>query len=701
MKKILQIAILLFSIIVSAQIDMSNKLIILDTPNTAAPSEFLVKTTGDNLIKATTFSRLLELIQSNLNFATKFTEFTDTPNSYSGLAGQFMKVNAAETALEATSDPTFNGVVINNEINTDDSFILINEKNGDGTTTEFKSFIVRNGKGENITVFDGDTKTVINYGDVHVGEAATNTSIVKLILASDVITKLSEIWAEGGDLHLKPDAVGDQVVIESGMTVGSTEGNTQKLILNGNTIQGGETTSPYTTQLRLIGLPVSMHHSTGLGSTIRLNTTNSGVEVNGTLKASQAVNVNDKVKIDSNGNIFADGSINIGGGYGDTGTTINSSGDILTNGALIANNGIVSNSTIVSDGDIKVGGGYGNTGITITADGGINARGNVVVAGSIESGSDLFHRSGIRILNKAENGWVRWVTKIGSEEETVVDLSSVRNITASGDVTFTKNDPRLYFDDTAGGSPVDYSIGANAGGFTIRNESSSNDMLKFNNNEVIIGNTTTDNTLRIISTGVTQNGISKIALMRANEETLIIETVPNVGARFIAKVANQGHLSFNTGSGSETLMLDRYNNAIFSGSVTGTVFIPTSDRNLKENIVEVLDPRKLDTKYYQYNLISDNEEEEGNKRMHYSVMAQDLLADGYSEYVYERSEIVTDENGEPVDIIRYGVNMTELHSEEIAYLKKENETQNSLINSLIERLRVLENTVNSTNYENK
>lgn len=90
--------------------------------------------------------------------------------------------------------------------------------------------------------------------------------------------------------------------------------------------------------------------------------------------------------------------------------------------------------------------------------------------------------------------------------------------------------------------------------------------------------------------------------------------------------------------------------------------------------------------------MSDEVDENGNRRMHYSVLAQDLIKNGYNEYVYrfKRSEL-NEETGENVSKTYYGVNMTELHSEEIAYLKSENEKYKSLINSLTLRIFALEN----------
>ncbi len=151
---------------------------------------------------------------------------------------------------------------------------------------------------------------------------------------------------------------------------------------------------------------------------------------------------------------------------------------------------------------------------------------------------------------------------------------------------------------------------------------------------------------------------------------------------------SSGNLGVGNVAPSEKL--DVTGNGLFSGSVTGTVFIPTSDRNAKENMVRDLEPRKLETKYYHYNLKTDKSDENGNKRKQYSIMAQDLIDQGYGEYVYESTRKTTNEKGEEIEVTVLGVNIDGLHSEEISYLKYENEKLNSLINSLVVRLNLLE-----------
>jgi len=92
MKKRLYIALLLLSVSVMAQITVNKKLKITDTPNTVLPSEILVKTTGNPLVKATTFSQLVTLMQSNLTFTTDTnTQLSNSQVGTAALAEGFVK----------------------------------------------------------------------------------------------------------------------------------------------------------------------------------------------------------------------------------------------------------------------------------------------------------------------------------------------------------------------------------------------------------------------------------------------------------------------------------------------------------------------------------------------------------------------------------------------------------------------------------
>ena len=68
-------------------------------------------------------------------------------------------------------------------------------------------------------------------------------------------------------------------------------------------------------------------------------------------------------------------SAHIGGGYGNTGVTISSIGDLSANGLG------------VFDGNVLIGGGYGDTGITLTSTGNLSANGDAVIDGNLSVGS--------------------------------------------------------------------------------------------------------------------------------------------------------------------------------------------------------------------------------------------------------------------------------------------------------------------------
>ena len=80
-------------------------------------------------------------------------------------------------------------------------------------------------------------------------------------------------------------------------------------------------------------------------------------------------------------------SATIGGGYGSTGVTITSAGNIQANGLLAVDG------TSTLAGEVQIGGGYGSTGVTITTTGNISMDGNLscselkTTSGEIKSSS--------------------------------------------------------------------------------------------------------------------------------------------------------------------------------------------------------------------------------------------------------------------------------------------------------------------------
>jgi hypothetical protein len=76
------------------------------------------------------------------------------------------------TSIGSDGDFTYNGdtifttkLSVQNQINTNSANLEINYANGDGTTTNFKNFDIRDGKNAIITSFEGSTKNVTNRGN--------------------------------------------------------------------------------------------------------------------------------------------------------------------------------------------------------------------------------------------------------------------------------------------------------------------------------------------------------------------------------------------------------------------------------------------------------------------------------------------------------------------------------------------------------
>ena len=179
MKKILYIALLLLSVSITAQITVRKKLKITDTPNTALPSEILVKTTGDNLVKATTFSQLVALMQSNLTFTTN----TNTQLSQSqvgvfatnlGFAkiGENNNFTADQTFAQ---DVTITGALVvnggtfqvNSEITTTDAVLDMNSGEvGNGVTSGFSGLNINRGTSTNFAFGFDETRDSFVLGKV-------------------------------------------------------------------------------------------------------------------------------------------------------------------------------------------------------------------------------------------------------------------------------------------------------------------------------------------------------------------------------------------------------------------------------------------------------------------------------------------------------------------------------------------------------
>ena len=87
------------------------------------------------------------------------------------------------------------------------------------------------------------------------------------------------------------------------------------------------------------------------------------------------------------GDLDVGGYVTAGGGYGDTGTTLAANGDVSMNGDLVVDGelvlsgGLDMEGDLDVDGDVTAGGGYGDTGTTLAANGDVSMNGDLVVDG--------------------------------------------------------------------------------------------------------------------------------------------------------------------------------------------------------------------------------------------------------------------------------------------------------------------------------
>lgn len=126
----------------------------------------------------------------------------------------------------------------------------------------------------------------------------------------------------------------------------------------------GINTSDYNSNNRLtvsgvISSDDAAYFAGGYGSTGVTISSAGNIEANGTLLLG--------------GNATFEGQITVGGGYGSTGLTITDAGNISSNGTLTVDG------TSTLAGEVQIGGGYGSTGITLTDTGNISADGSITV----------------------------------------------------------------------------------------------------------------------------------------------------------------------------------------------------------------------------------------------------------------------------------------------------------------------------------
>tara|TARA_B100001939_G_scaffold329369_1_gene325533 strand:+ start:3415 stop:4365 length:951 start_codon:yes stop_codon:yes gene_type:complete len=137
------------------------------------------------------------------------------------------------------------------------------------------------------------------------------------------------------------------------------------------------------------------------------------------------------------GNMTSD-SATIGGGYGSTGITMTSAGNIQTDGFVYAVGNITTTGRVMAD-IANIGGGYGDTGCTIGTDGSINSNGSLTIDNRITVGGGYTGSSsgGTGITIEASGA-------INTDE--VIICQAVK--TTGGTISSSANDsPKVKLDD--------------------------------------------------------------------------------------------------------------------------------------------------------------------------------------------------------------------------------------------------------------
>ena len=93
--------------------------------------------------------------------------------------------------------------------------------------------------------------------------------------------------------------------------------------------------------------------------------------------------------IESDGDIKTDGQVDWGGGSGSSGGRLSNAGDITADGDLTITGASVLNSTLAVSGQTTLAGGAGSSGVTVATSGNITTDGTLVTGGEITSGSHI------------------------------------------------------------------------------------------------------------------------------------------------------------------------------------------------------------------------------------------------------------------------------------------------------------------------
>lgn len=188
-----------------------------------------------------------------------------------------------------------------------------------------------------------------------------------------------------------------------------------------------------------------------------------------------------------------------GGGYGSTGTTINSAGDISTNGNLVVD-GTATIGGIQSAAQLNVGGGYGATGSTLNSSGDGQFNGSLTVDSGINADSISISSGGASTgvtassVGIVTDGYVHTggeVTAGGGTGFTGVTLGTTGNVNADGDLvvggtgTITGNSI-LTSADIGGGAGATGTTITSAGAITTDGAGDFNSTLNVDGNSTLL-----------------------------------------------------------------------------------------------------------------------------------------------------------------------------------------------------------------------
>ena len=133
-----------------------------------------------------------------------------TGGSFAGWSGSGTSVTLGNAPVTFSgNDSTFAGKItastlsIQNQINTTSSNLEINYANGDGTTTNFKDFYVRDGKNAVILNIQGSSKNATFAGTITSTSTSTNTLAGKLRINGTTTTGLEIASSSGSSSGLK------------------------------------------------------------------------------------------------------------------------------------------------------------------------------------------------------------------------------------------------------------------------------------------------------------------------------------------------------------------------------------------------------------------------------------------------------------------------------------------------------------------